>query len=76
MKKKLLFASGLLCMMLSFPACELENCQICKQNQYDANTGDLLVEGQEQEYCGASLLTILATPDKTVSGKRLSWECR
>lgn len=63
-------------MMLYFPSCELENCQICQQNQYDANTGALLVEGQEQEYCGTDLITILATADKTVSGKRLSWECR
>jgi hypothetical protein len=76
MKKKLLFAAGLICMMLYFPSCEFENCQICQQNTYDASTNALLVEGTEKEYCGAELVSILATPDATISGKRLSWECR
>jgi hypothetical protein len=76
MKKKLLFAAGLVCMMLYFPSCELENCQICQQNSYDAATGALLVEGTESEYCGAALASILAKSDQITGGKRLSWECR
>ncbi|HLN21038.1 MAG TPA: hypothetical protein VK213_08110 [Bacteroidales bacterium] len=75
MKRKLLFAICLLCMTVSFHSCELENCKVCQQNTYDQNN-NLINEGSESEYCGASLLRVEATPPTTVLGVTTKWECR
>jgi hypothetical protein len=77
MKRKILFTAGLICMMISFHSCdELSNCQVCQQNTYDNQSGDLINEGGETEYCDAELIAIKATPDVNVGGRTTKWECR
>lgn len=76
MKRKLLFAFGLLLIAWSFTSCEdLKSCKVCQQNTYDSS-GTLLTEGSETEYCDAALVRIEATKDVTVLGVTTKWECR
>jgi len=77
MKRKILFAAGLVCMIFSFHSCdELSNCQVCQQNIYDTSSGTLLTEGSDAEYCDAELVAIKAIGDVTAGGKTTKWECR
>lgn len=76
MKKKILFAAGLLCMLISFHSCELSNCQVCNQVKYDNQSGDVISEGTEAEYCDGELLAIKATPDVPIGNTTTKWECR
>jgi hypothetical protein len=77
MKRKILFVSALICMTLSFHACdELSNCKVCKQvTKYDS-TGEVYFEGNESEYCDAALIGIQATQPVSAGGKTTRWECR
>jgi len=74
MKRKSLYAAGLLFIALSTSTCT-KNCKVCSQNTYDANN-TLLTSGSETEYCDASLIRIEATPDVTVLGTTTKWVCR
>jgi hypothetical protein len=76
MKRKLFFAAGFFLITFAFTSCEaLSNCKICQQNTYDLK-GNLIVEGNETEYCDAALIKVEATPDVN-SGITISkWECR
>ena len=77
MKKKLLYVSTLICMTLSFHACdELSNCMICKQVTTLDSTGEVYLEGSESEYCDAALIGIQAKAPVSQSGKTIEWECR
>jgi hypothetical protein len=74
MKRKLLYAAGVLVIAMSMSTCT-KNCKTCQQNTYDANN-TLLTSGSETEYCDASLIRIEATPDVTVLGTTTKWVCR
>jgi hypothetical protein len=77
MKKKILFTAAMLCMMISFHSCDkLSNCKVCQQNTYDDQSGSLLTQGSETEYCDAELIGIQATPDIHVGGRTTKWVCR
>ena len=77
MKRKILFVIGLICMTISFHSSdELSNCEVCQQNIYDNQTGSLVTEGNEAEYCDAELIAIKAIADVNVGGKTTNWECR
>ncbi|MCU0455371.1 MAG: hypothetical protein MUE74_03635 [Bacteroidales bacterium] len=72
MKRKLLAAASVLFIAVTFSACE-ENCKICRQNTYVDGTLD--VAGEDQEYCGASLVAIEAMADVKIGNTVTKWEC-
>lgn len=74
MKRKSLYAAGLLFIALSMSTCT-KNCKVCSQNTYDANN-TLVTQGSETEYCDAALLGIEATPDQHLLGTTTKWECK
>ncbi len=76
MKRKLLYAAGVILIALSFNSCEGLKCKVCSQNTYNASTGDLINAGSEAEYCDAELIKIEATPDATILGVTTKWVCR
>jgi len=76
MKRKLLYAAGFIFIAWSLNSCEGLNCKICSQNTYNANSGALINEGSETEYCDAELIRIQATSPVTVLGVTTKWVCR
>jgi hypothetical protein len=75
MKRKLMYAAGLVLMAMAFTQCE-KSCKICQQNTYDASSDALITSGSETEYCGASLTRIEITGPVTVAGITTKWVCR
>ena len=73
MKKKLLFAAALVFITFTFTSCT-KTCKTCKQVSYINGTYDHDVKS-DQEYCGAELLTIEATPDAPIGNETIKWEC-
>ncbi|HEX2921235.1 MAG TPA: hypothetical protein VHO50_08735 [Bacteroidales bacterium] len=74
MKKKLLFAAGLLCMIISIPSCELDECKVCKKVIYD-DQGNYVSEESEAEYCGAKLIAIDGKTLNLGAMGTAKWEC-
>jgi hypothetical protein len=76
MRRKILYAVGLVLMSVSLNSCEglFENCKMCRRVTYIA--GNVTDEGTETEYCGTDLVTIQATPPLTVGTQTIQWECR
>ena len=74
MKRKLIYAAGLVFIALSFTSCQ-KSCKVCQQNTYDSG-GSLLTSGSDTEYCDAALIRIEATPDVTIGGITTKWVCR
>jgi heterodisulfide reductase subunit B len=74
MKRKLLYAAGILVIAMSMSTCT-KNCKTCQRNTYDANN-TLVSSESATEYCDAALLRIEATPDATVLGSTTKWECK
>lgn len=76
MKRKLIIASGLFLMALSFHSCDqLKSCQTCQQNTYNSS-GDILTEGSPVEYCDAELIKVKAIPPATVGGVTTKYVCK
>jgi hypothetical protein len=73
MKRKLIFASGLILIAIAFTACE-KTCKVCATNTYESGT--LVIPGAESEYCGPDLLAKEATPDINVGVQSIRVECR
>jgi hypothetical protein len=73
MKKKLLFAAALVFITLAFTSCT-KTCKTCKQVAYVNGSWDHDIKS-DQEYCGAELLTIEATPDAPIGNEIVKWEC-
>jgi hypothetical protein len=76
MKRKLLYAAGVILMAWSFNSCEGLTCKVCSQNTYNASSGDLITAGSDTEYCDAELVKIEATPPVTVLGVTTKWVCK
>jgi len=72
MKKILILTGSFLLMSWAFTSCT-KTCETCKQVTYVNGTYDH--EGSAQEYCGAELITIKATPDVTIGNTTTKWEC-
>ena len=75
MKRKILYATGLILMAVSLNSCEdlFPNCELCKTVTYE--NGNVVSEGSETEYCGANLITIKATPPVVIGNRTTQWEC-
>lgn len=73
MKKKLIFAAVFILFAFAFHACT-DNCKFCKTVTYES--GNVINETAETEYCGADLLAKEATPDITVGNLVTKVECR
>jgi hypothetical protein len=76
MKRKLLYAAGVIIIAFSFNSCEGLTCKVCSQNTYNASSGDLITAGSDTEYCDAELVKIEATPPVTVLGVTTKWVCK
>jgi hypothetical protein len=74
MKRKLMYAIGFICIVLSFSSCE-KTCKICQQNIYDLSN-KLITEGSDTEYCGVELIGIEAKGDITIGSTVTRWVCR
>lgn len=65
MRRKLIFIVSVLFIAFSFTACDvLGDCQVCRYESYDSNSGTTTYS-EETEYCGSDLLTMKATPSST-----------
>jgi len=76
MKRKLLYATGVILIAFSFNSCEGLTCKVCSQNTYNATSGDLITAGSDIEYCDAELIKVEATPPVTVLGVTTKYVCR
>jgi hypothetical protein len=74
MKRKLMYAAGFICLVLSFSSCE-KTCKVCQENTYDANN-KLITQGNDTEYCGVDLIAIEAKTSVTVGSVTTKWVCR
>jgi hypothetical protein len=74
MKRKFLYAAGIIFIAMSIGSCE-KNCKVCQQNTYDSQN-NLLTSGTETEYCDVALLGIEATKAVTTAGVTTRWVCR
>jgi len=77
MRRKLLYATGLLLMTVGLHSCEglFENCKLCRQVTY--SSGNVVNETEEREYCGDQLVTVTLTAPTTLpNGNIVSYECR
>jgi hypothetical protein len=75
MKSMLLITLVFVSFCCIFTSCEsLGLCKICREVTYI--DGTVTGEGQEAQYCDASLVAIEATPDYVDGNMRITWECR
>lgn len=73
MKKRVFYACFCVVMAFALNACS-DTCKTCASNTYDGN-GDLVSEGEGNEYCGAELLVVEATPDFPLGDEVTKMEC-
>jgi hypothetical protein len=76
MKRKLLYAAGVILIAMSFNSCEGLTCKVCSQNIYNTASGDLVSAGTEAEYCDAELIKIENTPPVSLLGVTTKWVCK
>jgi hypothetical protein len=76
MKRKLLYATGLVLMALSLHSCEglFQNCKTCELVKYDEN-GDEFDRGTPIELCGAELLAKEAMGTYSIGDLTAKWDC-
>ena len=75
MKRKLVYAAGLLLIACTFTSCEMlgDGCQICQTVSYE--NGNPIAWGTEAEYCDHELIAIKAITPTTTNGVTTQWEC-
>ncbi len=77
MKKKILYALLFFLLAWGITSCEdLIQCKKCKLVSTDLQTGEVTIDMNETEYCGAALIAIEATSPKLVGNVRTEYVCR
>lgn len=75
MKKVIVLGAVFIFMACGFTSCEaLNSCKICKQVTYES--GSVVFEDEEGEYCDADLAAIETADDYVSGNTRIAWECR
>lgn len=74
MKRKLLLGAAFLFVAWAATSCEDLLCKFCKTVTYESGT--IINESAETEYCGADLVRMEATPDITVGSLTTKVVCR
>jgi hypothetical protein len=76
MKRKLLFGASFLFIAWAATSCTaLSDCKFCKLQTTDSSTGEI-TDGNETEYCGATLVAIEAQTPKTTGTLTTKYVCR
>jgi len=75
MKRKILFGTVFVFIMVSVTSCEeLSGCKVCQDVRYEA--GIVIGSSAETEFCGTELIQKEATPDLTIGSITTKVECR
>jgi hypothetical protein len=76
MKRIALYLAGFVLMAIALTSCEglFENCNLCRQVTLDS--GNVINESAEREYCGLELVTIQTTAPSIDGTITIKWECR
>ena len=77
MNRKVLFGIFLFLLACALTSCEdLMQCKKCKMVSTNLRTGDVTEDLTETEYCGATLITVEATPPITDGDVKTEYVCR
>jgi len=77
MKRKILYTALFIVISWAVTSCEdLIQCKKCRLVSTDRTTGEVTYDPKETEYCGASLITIEATPPITSGNVSTKYVCR
>ena len=73
MRRKILYAAGLLFLSFAFRSCDMGGCQTCQWVEYYNN--NRVAEGEPTEYCDTDLAAIKAQDPIINGSSKTQWEC-
>jgi hypothetical protein len=77
MKRKILFAALFIFLAWAASSCEdLMQCKKCRLVSTDSSTNEVIIDPNETEYCGASLIAIEAARPVVVGTVSTEYVCR